>query len=135
MMVSSPQKRDARESKPRKILLVDDSQTVLHVLRTYLMGGDFEFALAADGEAAMRAVINDQPHLIISDVQMPGMSGIDLCSAIKRLPGMRHAQFVLISSKWTPELRRQAGEIGVGHCLHKPVKAEDIATLAAKLLG
>ncbi len=105
----------------KKILLVDDSMTVRFVLRTYLMGRGAEFAAESDGVAALRVVLREHPDVVISDVEMPNMTGLELCEAIRSAPGLGDVRLVLISSKWTEERRREARRLGVEMCLEKPV--------------
>jgi two-component system chemotaxis response regulator CheY len=114
----------------RKVLLVDDSMTVRLVLRTYLMGRGAEFIAESDGIAALRTVLRERPDVVITDIEMPNMSGLELCEAIRSAPGLSDVQLVLISSKWTEARRRAARRLGVRLCLEKPI---DPAALAQVL--
>lgn len=121
------------ENKKRKILVVDDSKTMLFVLRTHLTDRSLEFLEASDGETAMRCALRQQPDVIISDVQMPGMSGIELCRLVKRAPGLRSTRLVLMSSKWTRERRREVEQIGIDGILEKPVDPQRLERLISRL--
>ncbi len=118
-----------------KVLLVDDSPTVLCVLRTYLMGLGYDFVQAGDGREGLHVALREQPNLVISDLRMPGLDGVSLCKALRRAPSLGCTRLVLISSHWTPELREQAKELGVDACLQKPVSCDDLAQLTRSLLG
>lgn len=119
----------------KKVLLVDDSRTVRCVLRTYLMGLGYDFVHAEDGDEGLRAALREQPDLIISDIQMPGLDGMSLCRALRRAPGLRHTRLVLISSRWTPSRREEARQLGVDARLDKPVSCADLADLTRQLIG
>jgi chemosensory pili system protein ChpA (sensor histidine kinase/response regulator) len=115
-----------------KILLVDDSKTVINVLRTYLMGAGFEFLEASDGRDALRIAMRERPALVISDVEMPRLSGLELCRTIRTAPGLAHTKVVLISSKWTTERQEEAKRLRVDAWLQKPVDSMGLARLVAK---
>lgn len=118
----------------KKILFVDDSRTVLCVLRTYLMGSDYEYLVATNGKEGLKTALREQPDLVISDIQMPGISGMDLCKTLRSAPGLRRSKLVLMSSKWTDERQAEANSIGVDRCLQKPVSPEDLVDLVRELL-
>src|SRR4029077_17405609 len=67
------------------ILVVDDEPQIRRVLRVTLSSNGYEVIEAKDGEEAIATVIRDRPDLILLDVNMPGMSGFEVCSKI-RLP-------------------------------------------------
>ncbi len=127
----SPQ-REWRDD--RSLTYRDVGVTVLCVLRTYLMGGDYEYLQASDGRTGLRTALRDQPDLIVSDVQMPGVDGMELSRVLRAAPGLQSCKLVLISSKWTKERLAEAAKIGVDACLHKPVKPDELAKLVDRLL-
>jgi twitching motility two-component system response regulator PilH len=108
----------------KRVLIVDDSKTVVLVMRTYLMNSGFVFDAAADVAQAMCLVLQHPPDFVISDIQMPGSSGFDLIRAFRRLPALAHIRFFLMTSSWTLERRREAIELKVEACLQKPVNAD-----------
>jgi CheY-like chemotaxis protein len=113
----------------RKILLVDDSRTVVSVLRTYLMGHGFEFLEANGGRKALSLVMRERPAAVVSDVDMPEVSGLDVCRAVRASPVLRDTKLVLISSKWTPELEAEANDLAVDARFSKPVDGGRLARL------
>jgi len=118
----------------KKILLVDDSPTVTCVLRTYLMGHDWDFIHEPDGEQGLRRALTDRPNVIVSDIEMPHRSGLELCATVKSAPGLGHVRVILISSKWTDERRAQAKAAGVDGWLAKPVDEQALLSLVSSLL-
>lgn len=67
----------------RTILIVDDEEQIHRVLRTTLSSSGYEVIEAKNGEEAIKAVIHEHPDLILLDVNMPGMSGLEACSKIR----------------------------------------------------
>jgi two-component system chemotaxis response regulator CheY len=114
------------------ILLVDDSKTVLSVLRTYLMGAGFDFIEASDGRDALRLAMRTHPAVVISDVEMPHVGGLELCRVIRTAPGLAHTKLILISSKWTAERQEEAKRLKVDAWLQKPVDSRELARIVAK---
>lgn len=118
----------------RKILFVDDSRTMLFVLRAHLSGCNFELLDAADGVAAMRCALKERPSIIISDVEMPGLSGIELFRLVRSAPGLKHTRVILISSKWTVARRREVDALGVDGVLSKPIEPDLLKSTILSLL-
>ena len=69
-----------------KVLIVDDTKTLLSVIQIYLMGWGLEFVEAYDGLEALKKAQETRPALVISDVRMPGMDGFELCAALRADP-------------------------------------------------
>ena len=65
------------------ILVVDDEPQIRRVLRTTLPGNGYDVILAKDGQEAIEMVMREHPDLILLDVNMPGMSGLEACSKIR----------------------------------------------------
>jgi two-component system, chemotaxis family, chemotaxis protein CheY len=120
--------------EPRKILLVDDSRTITCVLRAYLMDRGDEFLVASDADSALRCVLREQPDLLIADIEMPGMSGLDLCRVLRATPRLSRVRLVVISGGWTESRHEEARRIGIDGWLSKPVNPEKLAALVHKLL-
>lgn len=91
-----------------KILLVDDTKTLISVLKVLLMGWDLEFRAEHDGAAALRTAREWRPDLVISDVRMPGMDGFELCASIRADPELKALPVVLLTS-FGDEVSRKKG--------------------------
>ena len=101
----------ARPKLPR-ILAVDDSATTRSLLRSILETAGFEVATAVDGADAWAALQLRLPELIVSDVDMPRMSGFDLCAAVRDSPRLRGVPFVLVTSLAADRDRQRGMEVG-----------------------
>jgi len=99
------------------------------------MDTDCELLVAADADGALKMVLREQPDLVISDIQMPGMSGLDLCRVLRGAPRLRGVRLVLISGSWSNERQEEARRIGVDGCLQKPVNPEQLVTMVKRLLA
>ena len=71
-------------AEKKRILVVDDEPQITRVLRTSLAGSGYEVRTADDGHAGLRVAREWQPDLVITDISMPNMNGIELCRAASR---------------------------------------------------
>ncbi len=110
----------------RKILIVDDAKTIHEVLKVYLLGLDFDFALARNGREGLEVARAERPDLIISDLNMPEMDGIELCRAVRSDPEIGSTPFLFISSRAAPQDRQATREAGADEHLAKPLDADEL---------
>lgn len=110
----------------KKVLLVDDTRTLLSLIQVYLMGWSIEFVEAKDGVEGLRLAKERRPDLVISDVRMPGMDGFELCAALRADPDLFRMPLVLLTSL-ADELSRKKGKlVGATAFLTKPVAVDEL---------
>src|SRR5579864_5932339 len=99
---------------PRTILLVDDSKTMREVLKVYLMGQDYDFLDADNGERALYLVRLVPVHLVMVDFKMPQMDGMTFLRELRRVraAGQRRVPVILVTAQRTPDLEEQARDAG-----------------------
>lgn len=103
-----------------KCLVVDDSSLTRRILVNSLRGMGFkEIVEAADSEAAL-ALCTPELRLIITDWNMPGMSGVDLVRRIRRDPALAAIPVILVSARHVGEDMAEAARAGVSACVVKP---------------
>jgi len=109
------------------VLVVDDDRMQLRAIERVLRDQhDVELTLADNAIDAMIAVGAIKPDLIVMDIMMPGLDGIEACRRIKGNAETRDAQVVLASAMLTPELERAARQAGAKRAIAKPI---DLAEL------
>ena len=74
-----------------KILVADDEQEIRHLLDHFLRGQGYEVVLAADGNQALKLATEESPQLIVLDIKMPGLDGLEVC---KRLKEKEHTNLI-----------------------------------------
>jgi DNA-binding response OmpR family regulator/two-component sensor histidine kinase len=119
-------------NKP-SVLIVDDSEDV----RTYLSGllsGNYKISLAANGEVGIKTATEILPDLIISDVMMPSMDGIEFCSRIKSEWQTSDIPVILLTAKASAESKIEGLEIGADDYLTKPFDSKELFTRIRNLL-
>jgi len=110
------------ESTPR-ILVVDDEPSITDFIAIGLRHEGFEVRTAPDGRAALRAVDEFKPHLVVLDLMMPRMDGWELCRA---LAGDRHRGILILSARDEVSDRVQGLELGADDYLVKPFEFSEL---------
>jgi len=116
--------------KPPRILIVDDNETNRDILRTRLGRQGYELVEAADGEEAMAAAREHLPDLILLDVMMPKVDGIEACRQLKADANLPFIPIILVTAKADTKDVVAGLEAGADEYLTKPV---DQAALAARV--
>src|SRR5712692_3046217 len=116
--------------EPPRILIVDDTPANLHILQLRLAANGYEIITAADGEEAIAAARQHQPDLILLDVMMPKMDGIQVCRKLRADPSLPFTPIIMVTAK-TDSRDVVAGlEAGGDEYLTKPVdQAAQVAQL------
>lgn len=110
--------RDGRR-KAKRVLVVDDSLTVREMERKLLLGRGFEVDIGIDGIDGWNMVRSSQYDLLVTDVDMPRMDGIELVTLIKRDPQLRALPVMIVSYKDRPEDRARGLAAGADYYLTK----------------
>lgn len=90
---------------------------------------------AIDGEEALEQISKQVPALILSDLEMPKMNGLELAKAIRANPDYKRLPFIMITSRATNKHRKQAQLAGVNDYLIKPVDRETLQKYIEKWLN
>ena len=109
---------------PINLLVVDDEPGIRRVLRTSLVSTGFAIEEASDGEAALGKFRRSPSHLVLLDINMPGMGGIETCRRIRRLAP--DTGIVMISVRGQEEDKVQALEAGADDYITKPFRFREL---------
>ncbi|MCQ0970887.1 SpoIIE family protein phosphatase [Paracoccus sp. TK19116] len=116
----------------RRVLLVDDSRAQRRMLAIQLQRAGYKVSEASSGQEALDLCMAENPHLILSDWVMPGMSGPEFCRAFRAMPREGYGYFILLTSKTEKGDIAHGLEAGADDFLTKPVSgAELLARLSA----
>jgi two-component system response regulator (stage 0 sporulation protein F) len=80
----SQQQRGSFPKNRKKILIVDDDETILYILRKFFIGKGFHVSVAKDGLGAMERLKAESPAIVLTDLKMPSLSGVDLIKSIRQ---------------------------------------------------
>lgn len=109
-----------------KILIVDDDATTRKLLGLYLKTKGYEISSAENGLDAIEKVGRDNPNLIITDLNMPYMDGIEFVKTMRADPARHEIPILMVTTEADPEERERAMSVGVNGYLVKPVTAETV---------
>jgi two-component system KDP operon response regulator KdpE len=102
----------------KRILVVDDEAQITRVLRTALTGSGYDVRTADDGHSGLRAAREWLPDLVITDVSMPNMSGIELCRQLRSESGL---PIIVLSVKGEEKTKVEALDAGADDYVTKPI--------------
>ena len=113
---------------PARVLVVDDILPNVKVLEAKLTAEYFEVATAMNGRDALASMAADPPDIVLLDVMMPEMDGVEVCRIIKADPKLSHIPVVMVTALSEPGDRVRGLEAGADDFLTKPVN--DVALFA-----
>lgn len=121
-------------ARPRRILVVDDVRYVRELLRLHLAGAGYEVELAEDGIQAAHAMLQNPPDLVVCDLHMPYMSGLEFLCAMRVERSVAAIPVVILTAH--ADSRDAAFAAGATDFLLKPIRSDVLlATLARHLAG
>jgi two-component system alkaline phosphatase synthesis response regulator PhoP len=116
------------------ILVVDDEVGALTLIGIMLERGGFDVLKARDAYAALDILKQKSPDLIILDVMMPGMNGIELCRQIRSMDAHRNTPVVILSARGDPASVELGLEAGADDYLQKPILHHDLLSKIRSIL-
>ena len=111
------------------VLVVDDSITVRRVTQRLLKREGFRVVLAMDGLQALEVLREERPVVVVSDIEMPRMDGLDLTRNIRRDAALANLPIIMITSRIAQKHRDHAAALGVNHYLGKPYSEAELVGL------
>jgi len=112
------------EAERRKVLLIDDSEIVLALETDLLSRAGFEVRAVSSLRAFLNALLDWKPHVIITDLYMPEMTGVDLCQWLRQQVNTARTPIVLCSSAPAAKLEEIARNVGADECISKEAGLE-----------
>jgi len=117
-----------------KILLVDDDPDILEIVSYNLVQEGFEIFTASNGKEAILKAIKEVPDLIIMDVMMPEMDGMEACENIRRIPALNHVIITFLTAR-SEDYSQVAGfDAGADDYITKPIKPKLLVSKVKALL-
>jgi len=116
----------------KTIMIVDDSASLRQLVCIVLRGVGYEVIEACDGKDGLAKLNGQKVHLVISDVNMPGMDGISFVKAVRELPGHQYVPIVMLSVGYVNSSREQAREAGVKAWMTKPFDKPQLLDVVAR---
>lgn len=117
-----------------KILLVDDEPDILEIVGYNLVMEGYQIFTASNGKEAIKTAIKEVPDLIIMDVMMPEMDGMETCENIRRIPALNHVIITFLTAR-NEDYSQMAGfDAGADDYITKPIKPKLLVSKVKALL-
>jgi CheY-like chemotaxis protein len=119
----------------KKILVVDDSKTILLMESMILKRGPYEVTTAGDGAEAVERAVVEQPDLILMDVVMPRMGGFEACRALRGREETSAIPIILVTTRGEGENVETGYASGCSDYVTKPINASELLAKVRDQLG
>lgn len=113
-------------SSKRRVLIVDDNRDSAEILQMFLELHDYEIRVAFSGASGLKVAADFRPHVVCSDLNMPGVSGFDMASILRKSDHGRSTYLIAMTGMNTDENFHEAIQSGFDMCLMKPFEIQKL---------
>src|SRR3990172_11500581 len=117
-----------------KLLLIEDDVSMLDLLRVHLKAAGHAVRAVSDAADGIRAILAEAPELILSDISMPYLDGMELLHALRSDPMTRRIPVIFLTGRDDDDTAVKAHQLGVDDFLTKPIQVEDLLSSIDKAL-
>jgi len=118
----------------KTILTVDDSATVRQMAGLVLRGAGYEVIEAIDGVDALSKMTGQELNLILTDLNMPNMDGLELTRRVRTLPNYKFVPVVLLTTESQPEKKQEGKAAGATAWIVKPFNPDQLLAVVKKVI-
>ncbi len=118
----------------KRILIADDSGSIRQMLSFVLTEAGFEVKAAEDGQEALNMAPDFAPHLVITDLNMPNINGIELVKSLRGLPNFKFIPILVLTTEGQEENKQAGRAAGATGWLVKPFLPEKLLAVVKKVL-
>ena len=118
----------------QKILVVDDEEPILELLRYNLEKEGYQVATATNGRIALDTAKDFLPDLILLDIMMPEMDGVEACSQLRKIPELKNAFIVFLTARSEEYSEVAAFDVGADDYITKPIKPRALTSRIQAIL-
>lgn len=112
-----------------KILVVDDEENIRKLVHYNLILDGYDVIMAVDGKEGLEKAIQEKPDLILLDIMMPEMDGLEVCSRLKKNPETRDIPIFMLSAKGQMQDLEDAFEVGADNYITKPFDVDKLSEI------
>ena len=110
----------------RKVLVVDDEIHIVHVVTIKLRSNGFEVITAESGQEALELARHEHPDVIITDFQMPNMTGLELLEKLREYGPTQNTPAILLTTQTQDLSEDESTRLGIHKCLSKPFSPREL---------
>lgn len=118
----------------KTILTADDSPSMREMIGFTLRNAGYNVVEAVDGRDALAKVATSAPQMLITDLNMPGMDGIELIRQVRALPQCKYMPIVMLTTESQDSKKQEGRAAGASGWIVKPFRGEQLVMVAKKLL-
>ncbi|NGZ04752.1 MAG: response regulator [Magnetococcales bacterium] len=118
-----------------EILIVDDAPNIVLSLEFLMKKEGFSVRSVGDGEAALQAVEEKKPHLVLLDVMIPKKNGYEVCEAIRADPANREVKIIMLTAKGREVEQEKGLALGADDYVTKPFATRELVLKVRDMLG
>ncbi len=119
----------------KKILIVEDNPQNMKVELMTLRPYGYTLLQATNGEEALQIAMRDKPDLIIMDIQLPKMSGLEVIERLRKMPGFNHLPIIAVTAYAMKGDKEKVIEAGCDAYLSKPINTRELPKVVAEMLS
>ncbi|MCW8916220.1 MAG: response regulator [Magnetovibrio sp.] len=117
------------------VLIVEDEPNIVLSLQFIMKRSGHDVRIAEDGEAALAAISEKQPDVVLLDVMLPKRDGLSVCEAIRANPNLAETKILVLSAKSRESDKDKALKLGADDYITKPYSTRDVCERVNALLG
>lgn len=118
----------------KTILAVDDSSSLRQMVRVVLQGAGYAVVEAKDGADALARLQVQEVHLVLTDINMPGMDGIELTRRVRAIERHKFVPIVLLTTESRPEKKQEGKAAGATAWIVKPFSPDQLLMVVKKVV-
>lgn len=119
----------------KRILIVDDEPDVLKLAAFRLKRWGYEILTASDGQIGLEVIQNEKPDLVLLDLRLPNMDGVDVCKKVKNDEALKHIPIILFTATADIAVAETAKEVGADGYIVKPFEPEQLLEKIKSIAG
>ena len=119
----------------KSVLLVEDEDSIAMALEYLIEPEGYAFRRVATGPAALDAIQESAPDLVLLDVMLPGCSGYEVCQSIRLDPALSHVKILMMTAKGSEVERRKGLALGADAFVTKPFSSAELKSEVRRLLA
>lgn len=122
-------------SQPPLVLVVDDESHILHVVSLKVKNAGYRIITAEDGEEGLATAIEQKPDLIITDYQMPYMTGLEMCIELKKHEQTCNTPALMLTARGFSLPQNLIDQTNIAGVISKPFSPRDVLAQVQELIG
>jgi DNA-binding response OmpR family regulator len=119
----------------RQILVVDDEPSIVLSLEFLMKQAGYAVRTATDGDAALQAIRDTPPDLVLLDVNLPKRNGYEVCEAVRANPAWKSVRIIMLTAKGRDVERQKGLAMGADDYVTKPFSTQEVVQKVRAMLG